>query len=521
MEQDRAANASKRSGVTRRGALQAGIALGGLLAGGGVSRADEPKRGGILRLGLGGASTTDSMDPSTTQNSVGATQNQQVYSCLIDLDAETRLIPGLAESWSANNSLDIWQIELRQGVEFHNGKTLTADDVIYSLERHISQDSTSAAKALLSGISRLRAEGPSRIKVELASGNADFPYALTDYHLGIVPQGFADWGMPIGTGPFVMTSYDPGVRSYAERNRNYFRHDHPYVDAVEVIAINDWTARLNALQANEVDIINRVDSRFADRLKQSGAAEIVASPGRTHYCFVMDTRAGPLADVNVRLALKHAIDREAILKTALAGYGSIGNDHSVPRSDPFYAALPQHSYDPEKAKYYLGQSGRTSLALDLSAADGAFAGAVDMALLLQHSARPAGIEINVVKEPDDGYWDNIWKKKPFYMNWFSGRPTADLMLSLAYQSNVPWNDTFWTNEAFDRLLIEARSTSDVAARRTMYAEMQRLIWETGGYLIPVFADNVDAHGARVGGFLPNPNGEQMGQRCAEQVWLDA
>jgi len=520
MTQNKRGNILGQQGINRRALLGAGIGGLGLLAGGHFVQASEPKRGGTLRLGLGGASTTDSMDPATTQNSVGANLNQQVYSCLVDLDDKTELLAGLAEKWSSNTTLNKWRFELRHGVEFHDGKTLTADDVVYSLTRHIAADSKSGAKALLSGIKRIASDGKTAVEIELAGGDADFPYVLADYHLGIVPDGFRDWSKPIGTGPFAMKSFDAGVRSYAERNKSYFRDGHPYVDAAEVIAINDWTARLNALQAGEVDIINRVDSRSAARLASSGKAKVVSSPGRTHYCFVMDTRVAPFNDVNARLALKHAIDRDAILRLALGGYGSIGNDQSVPASDPLFTALPQHAYDPDKAKFYLGKAGLTGLAIDLSAADGAFAGAVDMALLFQQSAKAAGIEVNVVKEADDGYWDNIWMKKPFYMSWFGGRPTADLMLSLAYKSDSPWNDTFWKNEEFDTLLVKARATADVAARKGMYARMQNLVWESGGYLIPVFADNIDAHNPHVGGFRPNPNSDQMGSRCAEQVWLD-
>lgn len=512
---------SGKQGLNRRTVLGAGIAGLSFVAGGRFSRASTPKQGGVLRLGLGGASSTDSMDPATTQNSVGANLNQQIYSCLVDLDDKTQLVPGLAEKWSSNDTLDTWRFELRRGVEFHNGKTLTAEDIVYSLTRHIATDSKSGAKALLSGIKRISVDGKTAVEIELTGGDADFPFVLADYHLGIVPDGFRDWSKPIGTGPFAMKSFDAGVRSYAERNKNYFRDGRPYVDAAEIIAINDWTARLNALQANEVDIINRVDSRSAARLQNSGKATVVSSPGRTHYCFVMDTRIAPFNDVNARLALKHAIDRESILRLALAGYGTLGNDQSIPQSDPLYAALPQHPYDPDKARFYLGKAGLNGLTIDLSAADGAFAGAVDMALLFQQSAKAAGIEVNVVKEPDDGYWDNIWMKKPFYMSWFGGRPTADLMLSLAYKGDSPWNDTFWKNEEFDGLLVKARATADAAARKDMYARMQSLVWETGGYLIPVFADNIDAHNARVGGFRPNPNSDQMGSRCAEQVWLEA
>ena len=487
----------------------------------GAAMAEEaPKHGGHLKLALGGASTTDNMDPATTQNSVGALLNRQIYSCLVEVDSDGNALPELAESWTNNKTADGWVFKIRKGVEFHNGKPLTATDVIYSIKRHLRADSKSGAKPLLSGIRDITADGSHRVVISLKEGNADLPYVFGDYHLGIVPDGFNDWENPVGTGPFAMKQYNPGLRALGERNANYFRDGRPYVDSVEVVSINDSTARLNALQAGEADIINRVDTRVAGMLGQTPGLEVVVSPSRTHYCFVMDTRVAPFSDNNVRLALKYAIDRKPILDSVLGGYGEIGNDHSIPGADPFHAKLPQHEYDPEKSRFYLRKAGLDKVALDLSAADGAFAGAVDMALLFKESASQAGIDVNVIREPDDGYWDNIWGKKPFYMSWFGGRPTADMMLTLAYSTGSSWNDTFWSNAEFDKLLSEARVTMDIVSRRKMYAEAQRLIWDTGGYIIPVFANLIDAHSEKVRGLKPNINAELMGGRCAEAVWLE-
>ncbi|MGE0211606.1 MAG: ABC transporter substrate-binding protein [Parvibaculaceae bacterium] len=461
------------------------------------------------------------MDPATTQNSVGALLNRQVYNGLVEVNAKGEALPELAESWSSNKSVDEWTFELRKGVEFHNGKSLSSADVIYSIQRHISDDSKSGAKPLLSGVREIKADGPHRVLISLKGGNADLPYVFGDYHLGIVPEGFGNWANPVGTGPFAMTKHEPGVRSLGERNRNYFATSRPYVDSVETFSINDSTARLNALRAGEADIINRVDTRLADLLKRTPGIETVVSPSRTHYCFVMDTRVAPLDNNDVRLALKHAIDRDKILSNVLGGYGSIGNDHSIPEADPFHAALGQHGYDPDKSRFHLRKAGLDKLALDLSAANGAFAGAVDMALLFKEAARKANIDINVVREPDDGYWENIWGKKPFYMSWFGGRPTADMMLTLAYSTGSSWNDTFWSNPEFDKLLAEARITLDTAKRKEMYGEAQRLIRDTGGYIIPVFANLIDAHVSKVGGLTPDINSELMGGRCSEAVWLES
>jgi peptide/nickel transport system substrate-binding protein len=514
--------AQHRIAITRRTALATagGLALGFGLAFA-ASAEEAPKRGGTLRLALGGASSTDSMDPSTTQNSMGTVLNRLTYSTLVEVDATGKLLPELAKSWSANAGADQWTFELQDGVRFHNDKPLTAADVVYSIYRHLAKDSISGAKPLLAAVTKLEAKGDNAVVFTLNGGNADFPYVLGDYHLGIVPDGFEDWNNAIGTGPFMLKSFDPGVRITFERNPHYFREGRPYVDAVEILAVNDGTARLSALQSGSVDVVNRVETRVASQLKKSAGIDVVVSPSRTHYCFVMDTRVAPFSDPKVRLALKYAIDRKAILKNVLAGYGSIGNDQSIPEGDPFYAALEQHEYDPEKARALLKEAGHENLEIELSAADGAFAGAIDMAVLFADAAKKAGISVKVKREADDSYWDVIWMKKPFYMSWFGGRPTADMMLTLAYQSQSSWNDTFFKDAKFDALLAEARVSQDEAKRREMYAELQRIVWETGGYLIPVFANTIDAASNRVHGLRPNINSELMAGRLGEYVWLES
>jgi peptide/nickel transport system substrate-binding protein len=519
-------SASRGMPISRRGALTAaaaaGLALGARPALFAAAHAEAtPKSGGALKLALGGCSSTASLDPTTTQNSRGTGLDRLTYNTLVEVDATGKLLPELAESWSSNDGADRWTFRLRQGVLFHDGRPLTAADVIYSINRSHSKDSKSGAKPLLAAVTGIEAEGDDAVVFTLDGGNADFPYVLGDYHLGIVPDGFSDWNNPVGTGPFAMKSMDPGVRVSFERNPHYFREGHPHVDSVEVLAVNDGTARLSALQSGSVDVIDRVENRLADQLKREQGLGIVVSPTRTHYCFVMDMRVAPFSDPKVRLALKYATDREKIFKNVLAGYGSIGNDQPIPKDDPFYAELPQHAYDPDKARALLKEAGHDGLELELSTADGAFAGAVDMAQLFAESAERAGIKVKVDRAADDSYWDVIWMKKPFYMSWFGGRPTADMMLTLAYSTGSSWNDTFFSDPHFDRLLADARVSKDMGKRRQMYAEMQKIIAETGGYIIPVFADTIDAHADRIHGLAPNINGELMAGRLGEYVWRES
>jgi peptide/nickel transport system substrate-binding protein len=176
----------------------------------------------------------------------------------------------------------------------------------------------------------------------------------------------------------------------------------------------------------------------------------------------------------------------------------LGNDHPIGRSNRFHAGeLEQRTYDPDKARFHLKNAGLSSLKVDLSAADAAFPGAVDAAVLYREHAAKPGIEINVVREPNDGYWSNVWLKKPWCAVYWGGRPTEDWMFSTAYAAGAPWNDTFWEHERFNQLLVAARAELKEVKRREMYVEMQRLVRDEGGVVVPMFANYVFAMANKV------------------------
>ncbi|SOC90705.1 peptide/nickel transport system substrate-binding protein [Rhizobium sp. AN5] len=483
--------------------------------------ADTPKKGGVLKLGIGGGSTTDNLDPRILKDWVPVNQAFMIMNGLVEIDASNHAVPELFESWEAQPGAVEWVFKLRQGVTFHNGKTLTVEDVIYSINLHRGE-TTSAARSVASALKSVDKISDTEVKIVLESGNADLPYILSDYHFLVVPEGWTDFSKPVGTGPFVFESYDPGVRSRFTRNPNYWKPNAAHVDAVEVIVINDIAARTNAMMSGQVHAINQLDFKTVDLLRRNPNLNIVQSAGGQHFTFLMDCTQAPYKDNNIRLAIKHAIDREQLLKTALRGYGRIGNDHPIPSSDRFYAAdLAQRPYDPEKAKFYLKQAGLDTLKVEISASDAAFSGAVDAAAIFRTSAAKGGIDVSIKREPADGYWDNVWMKAPFCMSYWGGRPTADQMLTIAYQSTSAQNDTHWKNENFDRKLIEARALLDDAKRKEIYAELQALISNEGGAMIPMFGDYLDATSKKLKGVTTHPMFNFMGARLAEKVWLDA
>ncbi len=490
----------------------------------GRALADTPRRGGILRLGIGHGSTTDNLDPATYENLYTQVLGGAIHNKLTVVSNTGELIGELAESWEATPDARQWTFTLRKGVEFHNGKSFSAEDVIASINHHRGEKSKSAAKPIADQIKEIRADGKHVVVFTLESGNADFPYLMSDYHLAIVPakDGKADAGSGIGAGGYVLESFEPGVRSTVKRFPNYWKTNRAWFDGAELLAIIDTAARTNALQTGKIDAMDRVDLKTAHLLARDPKIEIVETSGNAHYTFAMRTDTPPFDNNDVRLALKYALKRKELLEKILRGHGYLGNDHPIGKANRYYAAdLPQREYDLDKAKFHLKKAGYSSLSVELSAADAAFPGAVDAAVLYKEHAAPAGINIKVVREPNDGYWSNVWMKKPWCAVYWGGRPTEDWMFSTAYAADAPWNDTFWKNERFNQLLREARAELDEDKRRQMYYEMQKIVRDEGGAVIPLFNNYVMALSSRIGHDRLGNNWSLDGFRAIERWWFKA
>jgi len=513
--------------IGRRDFLKGATALGisavaaqSILAG--TAQAATPKKGGKLRLGIGHGSTTDTLDPGTYENLNIQTMGGAIHNELTVIGNDGNLKPELAESWEATPDAAEWRFKLRQGAEFHNGKTVEAEDVIASFNHHRGEDSKSAAKPIVDPIVEITAEGKDTVVFTMKSGNADFPFIVSDYHLAIMPSkdGKVDANSGIGAGGYTLDNFDPGVRTSLKRFPNYHKTDRAHFDEAELLTIPDVAARTNALVTDEIDAMDRVDIKTAHLLGRKPGVKIVETSGTAHYTFAMRTDTPPFDNNDVRLALKYALDRKAMLQTVLRGHGVTGNDHPIGRSNRFHAdELPQREYDVDKAKFHLKKSGVGNLKVDLSAADAAFAGAVDAAVLYREHAAKAGIEINVIREPNDGYWSNVWLKKPWCAVYWSGRPTEDWMFSTAYAAGAPWNDSFWSHERFNKLLVEARAELDETKRRGMYVEMQTIVRDEGGVVIPMFNNDVGAHSDKIAHEDLGANLDFDGLRAVERWWF--
>jgi len=484
----------------------------------------EPKKGGNFKVACAHGATTDTLDPATWTNGLQFDMSVGMWGAqLTQIDQKTNVVPHLAESFEPADNATKWVFKLRKGLTFHNGKSLTAADVVETYNYHRGENSKSAVKSVLEIVKDVQADGAETVIFTLNSGSADFPYITSDYHLPIFPAkdgGGIEWEKAISAGPYVLESYEPGVRVSGKRNPNYHKSDAAWFDSVEILSVVDVAARTNALLSGEVQYINRVDLKTIDMLKQNPDMEIVNTTGFGHYVAPMNVTQAPFDKVEVRQALKYAIDRKVLVDTVLQGYGTAGNDNPIAPSIKFATnPEPVYSYDPEKAKSLLKKAGIENLKVDLSTSEAAFAGAVDAALLMQSQAKAAGIDINVIREPDDSYWDNVWMKKPWCMSYWGGRPTCDWMFTTAYQGGAAWNDSYWKNARFDELLSAARSETDNAKRQTMYAEMQQLVHDDGGVVVLMFNNFVSANSKSVAHGDLNSNFDDDGGYIFERWWM--
>jgi peptide/nickel transport system substrate-binding protein len=480
-------------------ALATGVTLPTAMSLAGRAQAATPKMGGVFRMAVGHGSTTDSIDPATAENDFGTHVVYSRGNNLTEVSKSGELVGELAESFEPGDTASTWIFNLRPGVEFHNGKSLTADDVIATMNYHRGEDSKSAAKGLVTQISSMRADGPNRVIFELESANADFPFIVSDYHLIILPSedGVVDALSGIGTGGYVVENYEPGVRATFNRNANYWKEGAANFDRYELLSILDATARQNAVMNGDVDFAGDIPPNTVALMNRVPTIDILKTTGTQHYTFPMRLNLEPFDNYDLRMALKYSIKRQELVDKILLGHGEVGNDVPVNASMPFFNPdLPVHEFNAELAAEHYKKSGHSG-PIQLSASDAAFAGAVDAAQLISASAKEAGIEIEVVREPSDGYWSNVWNKKAWCACYWSGRPTQDWMYSSAYTNDTEWNDTSWkateASDQFNSLVVQARAETDEAARRAQYYEAQSLLQDDGGAIVAMFASYLAAH----------------------------
>jgi peptide/nickel transport system substrate-binding protein len=359
------------------------------------------------------------------------------------------------------------------------------------------------------------------VTIRLAAPNADLPVILGTYHFHIVKDGTTDFNAGIGTGPYKVKEFRPGVRAIGVRNENYWKPNRPYLDEIEHVGLGEESARVNALLTGEVDLALTVDPRSVSRVLASGQHAIFETKAGPYTNLIMRRDTTPGSNADFVQGMKHLFPREQMVKQIMLGHGVLANDQPIHPSMRFYAkGLKQRAHDPEKAKWHLQRANLGSAPIPMVASPVA-TGSIEIALILQHEARKAGVNFDVRRMPADGYWAQHWMKHPVGFGMIQPRPSVDVMLSLFFKSDSPQNESGWKNEKFDQFLLAARAETDEGRRAQMYADLQSLVHEDAGIGIPYFMSSLDGHSRKLRGLSPIPLGGLMGFSFAEHVWLEA
>ncbi len=451
--------------------------------------AATPKRGGTFRIGQHDGNTSDNHDPGTYVSFATIALTHTFRSYLTQINPDQSLGGDVATEWSATPDARIWTFKLNKRATFHSGAKVKASDVIASLNHHRGEGNTSAAAAFLTDVKDIVDNGDHSITIKLGSPNADLPWIMPDYHLAIVPgnaDGTANWQSGDGCGPYKLVQYKPGVTADLVRHDEW-HGEGAYFDEVQFLIINEPNARQTALITNEVDAVSLLENKTLGLLSRNKKIEVDNVSSGQAITLPMHVDVAPFDNPDVRMALKLAINREEIIEKITFGAATIGNDfHHSPAMPYFPADIPQRQYDPDQARSLLKKAGMENLEVSISSADSITTGAVDAMILYAEHAKAAGVKINVVREANDGYWSDVWLKKPWCMVTWGARPTPDVMYSLTYKKGAPWNESHWENPRFNEVLMQAKAELDDTKRAGMYREMGMLMRDDGGTVLPYF-----------------------------------
>jgi len=519
------------SGITRRtfldGAAKGGFVLGagsliaacgGSSSSGGSSATSTstslstssgtPKHGGTLTAGLTGGSSSDTLDPNSPVNNTDYARVANLYESLVWLNAAGVPEFRLAKEMTPNAKATEWTIRLRDGVTFHNGKPLTADDLIFSIHRVLNPKAPGEAASALAGIKAadIKKLDKLTVKVPFSRPYSTFVETLAaNITVYVVPVGF-DPKKPIGTGPFKYKSFTPGQQSVFDRYENYWNSPLPYVDSLVMTNFEDETSQVNALLSGQVDVINLLSQDTINTVTGS-RKKVVISPGGGWNPFTMRVDQAPFNDARVRQAFRLLVDRPKMNDIVFGGHGTLGNDVFAIWSTEYDHSLPQRQQDIEQAKHLLKAAGHQDTVFQLTTADIA-QGVVNMAQVFAQQASQAGVKVKLNQVTVTDFYG------PNYLKWVFAQDYWYYQAYLAQVSQAtlpksPYNETHWDNAHYNNLYQQALAENDASKRDEIAHEMQKIDYDEGGYIIPFFPPVIDGYSPEVGGIVQSKVGSSF------------
>jgi len=518
-------------GLRRRGFLAAttGAAALALVGCGGGSEdtADEesgggtPQQGGRLRAAFAGGGASETLDPHLANLFADVARAKALYDKLADYGADLAAKPRLAAKWESNKTLDRWQVTLRKAT-FHDGRPVTAKDVLYSYRRIADPEQTFRAKASVEPIDldASRATSDTAIEFVLKRPTAEFPNVLAAFGAYIVPENAGETSdfdkKPIGSGPFRFVSFAPGRSAVFRRYDDYWEGA-PHLDELEFIIANEESARVNALLGGQVEYAHELNPTTARAHEDKGQIEIVRLRNSAMQAFCMKTDRAPFDDKRVREAFFLIADRKELVDGALSGAGVVGNDLFGKGYEYYADSLPQREQDLDKARALLKQAGAEKLKVTLDTSAVA-AGFTEAASIFRDQAAKAGVTVDVKMGSKDSYWSDILDSGTLCC-YRSGAMPIEAHISQRLLTDSTTNATKWQHKDFDALYQQAQSTRDKTERAAVYERMQRRLYTEGGFLIWGFADWILGTARNVKGVETKAPANTLDWARFDKVWL--
>ncbi len=516
-------------GLSATSALTFAAGLGGGAAPSQAAAAQaEMPRGGRLSLGM---RLIDVSSPHTYSWIWDSNIARQVCEYLTLTDHNNITRPYLLERWEPSEDLRSWTLTLRRGIAWHNGRELTADDVIWNLRRVLDPALGSSIVGLMQGYmlddaakSLWDANAIERLDSHSLRLNCKIPQLAVPEHLFhypclvLDPEEDGRFGPGAnGTGAFELTDYEIGNRAVLRARPDYWGEG-PYVDTLEFIDLgDDPTGEIEAMAARRlhgVDIVDIIQVEAFSLMEHLQMHEVVtASTG------VMRGKVdhAPFDDPRVRQAMRLAVDCRQIQRLVHGDHGAPAEHHHVSPTQPEYVRLPFPERDLEKAKALLAEAGHAS-GIDLGrvAVGASPSWQFNAVQAIVEQWREAGLRAQIDLMPASDYWA-IWDKAPLAFTGWVHRPLGVMTLGLGYRTGVPWNESGYSNPEFDRLLLEAEGLVEVEARREVMARLERILQEDGPIVQPLWRSEITFMDKRVRGFHMHPSTYIFGNELAVET----
>ena len=434
---------------------------------------------------------------------------ENVYDTLTAFDADLNVVPGLAESWEVSaDGLSI-TFDLRDGVKFSDGSDFDSADVKYSYEAIQDEANAAVARSTLGGVTSIDTPDADTVVLNLATADVGILANLTSVNLAIVSSDDDEETLSTatnGTGPFVLESRTAGQNVVLARNPNYWGDATP-LDTVEFRVLPDEAAIAAAMSAGNVQMAVFSDPITARTV--TGDVTVNTTPQLSYHALMLNARNGSMTDKNVRLAIQCAIDRQAVLDTALLGEGAVTGPITSPafRSDPNARPCPER--DLAAAAEYLAASGNAGgLEIDAIVAQNLYAGAVEIAQAVAAQLAEANITLNL-EVLESGTYIDRWIAGDFEsaiaLN--GGRPDPDGMYGRYFPSTGNLNQVSgYSSDTMDALFAAGKSEGDPAVRKQIYADVSAelednavWVWMFSGYTYTATSDSIT-------GFTPMTTG---------------